>query len=124
MITIQSLAIIENNTIDYAYKYHNRAAINELVAKRGGCDDILIIKNSLITDTSFTNVVFKDFDGTLYTPSSNLLAGTKRRKLLDAGIIYERDIHVKDIQSYAGIYLINAMIDIEDRVFVDINAIK
>ena len=84
----------------------------------------MIVKNSLVTDTSYSNVVFKDLDGSLYTPNSTLLAGTKRRKLLNERIIQEKTIHVNDIKSYVGVYLINAMIDIEDEIFVNTDSIK
>ncbi len=124
MRNIQSLALVENNTIEYSYKYKNRDKINELLNLHNDCDDILIIKNSLVTDTSYSNVVFKDFDGKLYTPESTLLAGTKRQKLLDTGIIYKKAISINDIKSYVGVYLINAMMDIEDNVFVNVDSIK
>ena len=123
MRNIKSLALIEDNTIDYSYKYFNRDSINKLLSNREDCDDILIVKNSLVTDTSFTNVVFKDNVGGLYTPTSTLLAGTKRQILLDANIILEKEIHVNDIASYVGVYLINAMIDIEDNLFIGIDSI-
>ena len=124
MRTIKSLRIIENDLIDYKYKYLNREVINNLMAKRNDCDDILIVNHSLITDTSYTNVVFEDFNEKLYTPTITLLAGTKRKKLLDTGIIQEKKIRVNDIKQYKGLYLINAMIDIEDNLFVDIDCIK
>ena len=124
MRTIKSLCIVENDTIDYSYKYHNREVINNLFAQRNDCDDILIVKNSLITDTSFTNVVFKDSAGGLYTPTSALLSGTKRQKLLDSGIIKEKEIHIDEIKSFEGLYLINAMIDIEDNIFINVDCIK
>lgn len=124
MRSIKSLCIVESNTIDYSYKYHNREAINNLLAQRNDCDDILIVKNSLITDTSYTNVVFKDSDGGLFTPTSALLFGTKRQKLLDSAIIQEKEIRIDEIKSYEGLYLINAMIDIEDNLFIDVDCIK
>ena len=123
MLTINSLALAEHNTIDYTYKYHNRDAINKLRALHSERDDILIIKNTFVTDTSFTNVVFRDHAGKLYTPKSTLLAGTKRNQLLKAGIIHEKEIKMSDIGSYVGLYMINAMIDIEDDVFVGVDAI-
>jgi len=123
MRNIRSLSIIEDNTIDYGFKYLNREAINKLFSQRGDCDDILIVKNSLITDTSYSNVVFKNFRNELCTPASTLLSGTKRQKLLNAGIIHEKEIRVNDIQSYEGVYLINAMIDIEDELFVGVDSI-
>lgn len=123
MRTIKSLSLAEHNTIDYTYKYHNRDAINKLRALHSESDDILIVKNLQVTDSSFTNVVFEDYAGKLYTPKSTLLAGTKRSQLLNKGVIQEREIHVSDIKSYIGVYLINAMIDIEDNIFVEIDAI-
>jgi 4-amino-4-deoxychorismate lyase len=123
MLTINSLALAEHNTIDYTYKYHNRDDINKLQALHSERDDILIIKNTFVTDTSFTNVVFRDHAGKLYTPKSTLLAGTKRNQLLKAGIIHEKEIKMSDIGSYVGLYMINAMIDIEDDVFVRVDAI-
>jgi 4-amino-4-deoxychorismate lyase len=124
MRTIKSLRIIENDLIDYKYKYLDREVINNLMAQRNGCDDILIVKNSLITDTSFTNVVFEDSNKKLFTPTSTLLSGTKRQKLLETGIIEEKEIKVNDIKQYKGVYLINAMIDIEDNLFIDIDSIQ
>lgn len=121
---IRSLAIIESSAIDYSYKYLNRDSINKLFAHRGDCDDILITKNSLVTDTSYSNVVFKDSKGKLYTPTSTLLAGTKRQRLLDTGVVQEKEIHVKDVHTFVGVYLINAMIDIEDNLFVGIDSIR
>lgn len=120
---IKGLSIVEHNTIDYKYKYHNRDLINKLIASHGDSDDILIIKNSKVTDTSFSNVVFRDTMGKLYTPKSPLLAGIKRQQLLDNGIIHEKDIHVNDIILYEGVYLINAMIDLEDEVFIEVDSI-
>ena len=121
--SIKSLSLAAHNTIDYKYKYHNRDVINKLRALHSDSDDILIIRNSQVTDTSFTNVVFKDHAGKFYTPKSTLLAGTKREQLLNAGVIHEKEIRVSDIKSYVGVYLINAMIDIEDNVFVGVDAI-
>ena len=60
MRSIASLAIVEDSTIDYSYKYLNRDHINKLFARREECDDILIVKNTLITDTSYSNLVLKD----------------------------------------------------------------
>ena len=123
MRNIKSLSLTEHNSIDYTYKYLNRDLINKLRSLHGNSDDILIVKNSQVTDTSFTNVVFKDHAGNLYTPKTTLLAGTKRKQLLNDGIIHEKEILASDVQLYVGAYLINAMIDIEDNLFVGIDAI-
>lgn len=123
MRRINSLSLAMHHTIDYAYKYHNRDLINQLKATHGEADDILIVKHHKVTDTSFSNVVFEDYADNLYTPKSALLAGTKRKQLLKEGSIEEKEIYARDIHKYKGLYLINAMIDIEDNLFVDSDAI-
>lgn len=110
--TIASLKIVHCNTIDYKYKYKNRSDINELYKRRKKCDDVLIVKNGYITDTSFCNVLF--FDGKdWYTPSTPLLEGTKRQKLLEKNIIKEKGIKVSDLRQFRSAMLINAMLDFD-----------
>ncbi len=106
---IRSLKIVEDNTIDYKYKYENRDAINALYTQCDTCDDIIIVKNGLVTDSSFCNIVFEDYTGKLFTPKNPLLCGTKRTELIAKGEITEKDISVKDIKNYKNIILINAM---------------
>lgn len=119
---VNRLKLVEDNEIDYRFKAEDRTRINELRASLSVDEDILIVKNGEITDTSFTNVVFQNtFD--LYTSSSCLLAGTKRKYLLKNGIIKERKIRVENINEFSKVYLINAMIDLEDEVAVAIDKI-
>lgn len=67
-----------------------------LAAQKGDCDEIIIIKNGLVTDTSFTNIaIYKH--GMWLTPKHPLLLGTKRAALLEKGIIQEADITVDDL---------------------------
>jgi 4-amino-4-deoxychorismate lyase len=56
---IRSLRIVHAD-IDYSCKYENRSELNMLFAQRGECDDILIIKNGLVTDTSSANIALTD----------------------------------------------------------------
>lgn len=107
---VQSLAIIQSDTIDYTYKSTDRMALNDLFARRGTCDDILIVKQGLLTDTSIANIAL--YDGNYwYTPKQPLLKGTKRAQLLDKGILREKEIRLEDLSSYSIIRLFNAMID-------------
>lgn len=116
---INSLKLVEDNTIDYSFKYADRTVLNALLSQKGDCDEVLIVKDGRITDTSFSNVVFENSSG-FYTPSTYLLEGTKRKQLLDSGIIREREIGIQDLGDYNKLYLINAMIDLEDKIYVDI----
>ncbi len=111
---IRSLKLVEDNTIEYAYKFTDRKRIEELAATRGEGDDILIIKDGMVTDTSYANVVFKDFNGNWVTPSTYLLPGTQRASLLQKGIINETRITYRDINKYIEVKLINAMIGLHD----------
>lgn len=117
---IETLAIVEDNAVDYKYKSVNRGFLNKLYTQRSNnASDIIISKDGFITDTSYANLVFEGRDG-LFTPSSYLLAGTKRRYLLERGIIKEKNIKVTDLDSYSKVYLINAMIDLDDEVCTSI----
>ena len=110
---IHSLKLVECNDIEYGFKYHDRSMINELFEKRGDCDDILIIKNGWVTDTSFSNIIF--LNGKQWvTPLHPLLCGTKRQKLLDEGKIISKKIKSEDISKYQGARLINSMLDPQD----------
>ena len=110
---VGSLKLVEHNEINYSFKFFDRTKINELYKQRNNCDDILIIKNGFVTDTSFANIVF--WDGSMWvTPSTPLLPGTKRRKLIKENKIQEKEIKASDLQSFEKARIINAMIDLEE----------
>ena len=58
---IDSLKLMEAD-VAYSFKYSDRSVLNTLLQEKGDCDEILIVKNSCITDTSFSNVVFSKDD--------------------------------------------------------------
>jgi len=106
---ISTLRIVFCDDISYNYKYENRIYLKTLL-RQAGTDDILIIKNGFVTDSSFANIIF--FDGLKWhTPSTPLLMGTKRSFLLDTGAVTESEIHYKDIRLFHSSRLINAMLD-------------
>ena len=109
---INHLKIIYDDEIEYTYKSTNREEINALYARRGRYDEILIVKNSLLTDTSIANIALYR-DEVWYTPKSPLLKGTTRARLLDEGKIVEKDIHLDEIYEYSEVALLNAMIDFD-----------
>jgi len=118
--TIQSLKVVHHESVDYHLKYTDRQILQELFARRGDCDDIIIIKNGLVTDSFAANLLFYDGEK-WFTPTTPLLKGTKRQLLLDQGIIFETEIREEDIRSYQKVGLINAMIDFEEMSVVNIN---
>lgn len=119
---IDSLKLVEDDLIDYSFKYADRSRLNSLLSQKGNCNDILIVKGGRITDTSYTNVVLKNPSG-FYTPFTYLLAGTKRRLLLERGIIREKDLKAEDLVKYDRVYLINAMIDLEDEISIPVSSL-
>lgn len=112
---IKTLKVIEAGGIDYAHKYVNRQQFNELLVKKEGCSDILILKNGRVTDTSFTNVAFLK-DEQWFTPTRPLLRGTHRALLLSEKRIEEKDIFISDLTDYTAISLFNAMINLGEIV--------
>ena len=54
--TIQSLKMVSTTHYFYDKKYTDRSRITSLYAQRDVCDDILIIVDDIVTDTSFCNV--------------------------------------------------------------------
>lgn len=120
---IESLKLIHNNLIEYALKYTDRSKLGLLLKQKGDCDEVIIVKNGLITDTSYSNLVF--FNGINWvTPSTPLLAGTMRAKLLKQGLIQEEDIPPEELTGYTKFKLINAMLDFEEQPLIDISVIK
>lgn len=109
---IKSLKLVEDNKIEYKYKSTKRSELDRLFELKEECDDILIVKNSLITDTSIANIAFYK-EGKWFTPKEPLLKGTTRQRLLDAGQLIEKDIAASDIYSYERVALLNAMIDFD-----------
>ena len=109
---VNSLKLIYDDTILYDKKYENRDALNEHFAKREDADEIIIVKNGLLTDTTIANIAL--YDGKRWlTPKTPLLEGTTRRRYLESGKIFEADIAVDGVQKYKKLALMNAMIDFD-----------
>lgn len=107
---INLLKIVHDDTIEYAMKYANRERLDALFAQRGDADDVLIIKNGFVTDTTIANIAF--FDGKRWlTPALPLLQGTTRQRLLDEAKIVEEEIRIQDVARFKQVALMNAMVD-------------
>lgn len=109
---VRTLRIIEDDRISYEFKYNDRMAINRLFELRENCDDILIVKHGMVTDSSIANIVFKR-DKKWFTPWAPLLKGTMRSKLLELNLVQEDEIRLKEIYKFESFKLINAMLEFE-----------
>lgn len=120
--TIQSLKLVDHESIDYHLKYTDRQILQQLYAQRGNADDIIIIKNGLVTDAFAANLIF--FNGQKWvTPNTPLLKGTQRQCLLEQGIISEIKIRESDIPSFQKVGLINAMVCFENMPVIPVEKI-
>lgn len=119
---IRTLKPVFDDNIQYPVKYTNRSSLDKLLKLKEDRDDILIIKNGFITDSSFTNIVF--YDGNKwYTPSMPLLPGTARERLIDKEKIIPAPVKYKDLIYFKKFKLINAFIDFEKTPDIDIKNI-
>lgn len=109
---INSFKIIYDDEIEYSKKYLNRDSLDKLYEQKEDADEIIIIKDGLVTDTSIANIAI--FDGSNWvTPKKPLLEGTTRNRLLEEKYIYEKDISVEMLKGAKKIALMNAMIDFD-----------
>lgn len=120
---IKSLKLVYNDEIDYHLKYSNRDYLNKLFNMRGNCDDILIVKNSCISDSWTANPVF--YDGKQWwTPTIPLLPGTQRERLIMEKKIDVCEITPGDLAKYQKVGLINAMQDLQNMPIIEIENIS
>ncbi|MBP1663876.1 MAG: hypothetical protein H6Q19_1016 [Bacteroidetes bacterium] len=113
---IRTLKVVEISIPSTIYKSADRKEINEIYAQREKCDDVLLVKNNLVTDSSYCNTAF--FDGkTWFTPKKPLIYGIQREELLKNKKIFEKDIEIKSVFSYQSICLFNAMIEFGEIIF-------
>ncbi len=107
--SVTSLKLVYDDTIEYSLKYSDRKHLNTLFDFRGECDDVLIVKNSLLSDTTIANVALK-IDGQWYTPESPLLEGTTRARLLEEGFLLTAPLSPSDLANASSIAIMNAMV--------------
>jgi 4-amino-4-deoxychorismate lyase len=109
---VQSLKVLQSN-ITYNFKNADREEIDKLFCKREDCDDILIVKDGFITDTSIANIAYHD--GTNWiTPKKPLLLGTMRASLIEKQLILEKDVKIEDIEKATRFALMNALIGFQE----------
>jgi Branched-chain amino acid aminotransferase/4-amino-4-deoxychorismate lyase len=115
MRNIRSLKLVDVTVPTLSYKSSDRIGINAAFDQRGECDDIIMVRDGLLTDTSYANIAL--FDGNeWFTPKTPLLYGTNRAELLLLGKITEKDIPVSDLPNYQKIALFNALIEFGELV--------
>ncbi|MEV9592870.1 aminotransferase class IV family protein [Aliarcobacter butzleri] len=110
---IKSFKIIFDNEIEYSKKYLNRAKLDELYEKRDDCDEVIIIKNEIVTDTTIANIAIF-YENSWITSKNCLLGGTTRARLLEEKKLFEKDITLDMLKNASKIALMNAMIGFDE----------
>ncbi|MAD42140.1 MAG: branched-chain amino acid aminotransferase [Arcobacter sp.] len=110
---IKSFKIIFDDDIQYSKKSTNRKKLDTLFEKRDNCDEVIIIKNGIVHDTSIANIAIL-YKGTWITSKSCLLKGTTRQRYLNDNLLIEKDISLDMLKEAEKIALMNAMIDFDE----------
>jgi 4-amino-4-deoxychorismate lyase len=118
---IHSLRLVETEMDSTPYKKEDRAILNDAFNLRGDCDEIIMVKDGLLTDTSFSNIAL--FDGLNWvTPRIPLIYGVNRTYLLKIGILIEKDVTPSGLVNFSRVSLFNAMNEF-GSIELDISAI-
>ncbi len=113
---VNQVKLVEADKLEYPFKYMNRSAFLELLENNPGYDELIIVRQGLITDTTYSNLAF--YTGSRwYTPASPILKGTCRQRLLDEGALEEADITPADLSGFIRVSLINAMLELDELSF-------
>lgn len=110
---IKTFKILIDEQIEYSKKYLNRDSLDKLFSKKEDAQEIIIVKDGLISDTSIANIAIYDGNNWL-TPKTPLLEGTTRARLLENKKIFEKDITIKMLKNAQKLALMNAMIDFDE----------
>jgi len=119
---IRSLRLVNADDAEYSYKYADRSALMKLQQSRQDSDEVIIVRNGCLTDTSYSNIALHNDSG-WFTPDKPLLPGTMRRSLIDQGLLSATEITLDNLNNYDTICLINAMMPL-GRLVLPVSAIK
>lgn len=106
---ITSLRLITDDTVHYPLKYTYRDGLNSLFDRRDASDDVLIVKDGILKDTTIANIALL-IDEKWLTPQTPLLYGTTRARLIDEGYLIPTVLTPDDIANARKVALMNAMV--------------
>lgn len=113
--------LVIDDEIDYSFKSAERTHLQNLKDK-SHADEVIIVKNNRITDTSYSNLLFLK-DKIWFTPKNYLLNGVMRQNLLQSKEIKETEITLDNIKEFSHFQLINALNDFDDMFIYPIEKI-
>ncbi|MEO6693420.1 MAG: aminotransferase class IV [Saprospiraceae bacterium] len=107
----------------YNFKFSDRLFFDSLKCKIPIDSEYIFLQNNLLTDTSYSNLIFQDGNSWV-TPKECLLNGCMREKLIKEKKISERSITTEDLKYYSGFKLINALNEFESSPLYPIDIIS
>lgn len=118
----RTLRCVSTDDLEYNLKWADRSRLESLQSQRDGCDDVLILKNGLVTDTTYANIAFMK-NGQWYTPDKPLLEGVRRTMLLSEGVLRTGRIGLSDLSTYTHFKIINAMLAWDESIPIPVENI-
>ncbi len=119
---IKSLKLVSDNAIDYAFKYADRSIFKTMLQNNLQYDDILIVKNGLLTDISYANTIYLH-ENIWYSQRNPLLFGTRLQSYVREGRVTPALLTPADLIRFSEVRIINAMISIENSPVIPIEAV-
>lgn len=119
---ITHFQLVENNFYSYPFKFEDRSILEQMATK-AGTGKVIIVKNNHITDTSFSNILFKK-GRDWFTPTTYLLNGVQRQHLLRTKKIKQAEITLQNLNDYSHFQLINAMNTFDSSIIYPLNKIR
>ena len=104
---IDKFKLVENNTLDYSFKFEDRKIFDKMKSTAKS-EEIIIVKNNHITDSSYANLLFLK-GKQWFTPSTFLLNGVQRQHLLKTKKIKETEITLQNLKEFSHFQIINAL---------------
>ncbi|WP_294310559.1 aminotransferase class IV [uncultured Chryseobacterium sp.] len=118
---LEDFQLVENNSFDYSFKSEDRKELERMKMK-SKAEEIIIVKNNHITDTSYSNLLFKKGKD-WFTPSTYLLNGVQRQNLLKHKKIKETEITLQNLNEFSHFQMINALNDFDENFIYPIDRI-
>lgn len=110
---IKSFKIIFDDKINYSKKYLNRENLDRYLLKKGSCDEIIFVKNGIVSDTTIANIAIF-YDDVWITSKDCLLEGTTRARLIKEGFLKVENISLQMLRNAKKLALMNAMIGFDE----------
>lgn len=111
---------VKKDDNNFNYKFYPRLDFSKYLSPNTDYDEVLWTnEKDEISEGSFTNIFFQDYEDKYYTPSleSNLLSGIARELFIKKFNVTERVIYRNEIKNFKKVFLTNSIIGIHEAVF-------